>query len=264
VVLDDVPDRAGLVVEGAPSGDGERLGHRDLNALHVRAVQQRLDDRVREPDERQVRHRVQAQPVVDPVDSVLAEVGVHGGVQPLCAGQVMAERLLHHDPVAVGVAHGGDALRDAAEQGGRDLQIEQHPLGVADRIRHRLIRRRIREVAVHVAEQAEHAGRGGGAGVHRVQLQRGDGVVPELPQAPARFSPHRSPARPAPRARRGPPAPGRSPASPDRRWHRRSPARRHRPPFMPPLRLPVTSRRHPAQAGHGIFAGSVRVTWGGR
>jgi hypothetical protein len=81
VVLEHVPDGAGLVVEPAAVRDVELLRHRDLDVVHVGAVEQRLDDRVGEPGEQDVLHRVEGQPVVDPEDRLFREVLVHGVVE---------------------------------------------------------------------------------------------------------------------------------------------------------------------------------------
>jgi hypothetical protein len=185
VVLDHVPDGAGLVVEAAPVRDVERLGHRDLDALHAGPVQQRLDGRVREPDEHEAVDRFQAKPVVDAVDGVLGEVGLHGGVQLLGAGQVVTERLLDHDPAVFRAAGLGDALGDAAEQRWWHLEVEEYFLGLAYLVRHGLVRRRVAEVAVDVAQQLQELDRGRAVRVDLVQLQRRGGVVAELVQAPA-------------------------------------------------------------------------------
>ncbi len=89
VVLDHVPDGPGPVVEPAAVGDVERLGHRDLDALHVGPVEQRLDHRVGEPDEQHVLHGIKGQPVVDPEDRFFREVLVHGVVELPRTGQVV-------------------------------------------------------------------------------------------------------------------------------------------------------------------------------
>ena len=184
VVLQHVADRAGPVVEPAPVGDVERLGHGDLDVVHVGPVQQRLDHRVGEPDEQHVLHRVEGQPVIDPEDRLLTEVPVHRVVQLQRAGQVDPERLLHHHPRALGAAGRGDALRDPAEQLGRHLHVEQHPLPGPDLIGHRLVGGVVAEIPVDVAEQAEHLDRRRVVRVHLVELERGDRVVTELLQAP--------------------------------------------------------------------------------
>ena len=46
VVLDDVADGAGLVVEGTAALDAEVFGHGDLDALDVVAVPERLEEGV--------------------------------------------------------------------------------------------------------------------------------------------------------------------------------------------------------------------------
>ena len=185
MVLDHVPDGAGPVVEPAAVGDVERLGHRDLDALHVGPVEHRLDHRVGEPDEQHVLHRVEGQPVVDPEDRVFAEVLVHGLVELPRAGQVGTERLLHHDPGVLGPAGRGDSLRDPAEQRGRHFQVEQDLRAGADFVRHRLVGGVVVEVPVNVAQQPEHLLGGRRLGVHVVEPQRGLRIGAELLQPPA-------------------------------------------------------------------------------
>jgi hypothetical protein len=155
VVLHDVPDGAGTVVEAAPIGDVEGLRHRDLDTAHVRAVEDRLEDAVGEPGEQHVLDRVEAEPVVDAVDRVLREDGVHGGVQLARARQVGAERLLDHDPGVGGQVGPGEALGDHAEQRRRDLQVEQRR-AAGQQDRERRVRRVVGEVAVDVLQQIEH------------------------------------------------------------------------------------------------------------
>ena len=84
-----------------------------------------------------------------------------------------------------GPAGRGDALGDPAEQLGRHLHVEQHLLAGADLIGHGLVGGVVAEVPVDVAEQAEHLDRRRVGRVHVVELERGDGVVAELLQAPA-------------------------------------------------------------------------------
>ena len=186
VVLQHVPDGAGPVVEPAAVGDVERLGHGDLDVVDVVAVQQRLDDRVGEPGEQHVLHRVEGQPVVDPEDGLLREVLVHGVVELLRAGQVGAERLLHHDPGAAGP---GPRWRSPAairpNSCGRHFQVVQDPLAGADLIGHGLVGGVVAQVAVHVPQQAEHLDRRRVGRVHLVELERRGRVVAELLQAPA-------------------------------------------------------------------------------
>ena len=180
MVLQHVPDGAGPVVEPAAVRDIERLGHGDLDVVHVGPVQQRLDHRVGEPDEQHVLHRVEGQPVVDPEDRLLREVLVHGVVELPRAGQVDAERLLHHHPRVLRAPGRSYSLRDPPEQLGRHLHVVQDPLARADLIRHGLVGGVVAEIPVHVAQQPEHLLRRRAVRVHVVEFQRGGGVVAEL------------------------------------------------------------------------------------
>ena len=184
VVLQHVPDGTGPVVEPAAVRDVERLGHGDLDVLHVGPVEQRLDHRVGEADEQHVLQRVEGQPVVDPEDGLFREVLVHGVVELPRAGQVDAERLLHHHPRVLRAACAGDSLRDPPEQLGRHLHVVQDFLARTDLIRHGLVGGLVAEIPVHVAQQPEHLRRRGAVRVHVVELQRCGGVVAELLQPP--------------------------------------------------------------------------------
>src|SRR5215831_5305101 len=137
VILEHVADGARPVIEPAPVGYVELLGHGDLDAVHVGAIQQRLQDRVREAGEQQVLHGVEAEPVIDPVNRRLRVILLHQLVQLLRAGEVAAEWLFHHDPGIGGPASLGDALRDTPEQRRRHLHVEQDVLPLTDSVRHR-------------------------------------------------------------------------------------------------------------------------------
>ncbi|MEK6439156.1 hypothetical protein WBK50_09100 [Pseudonocardia sp. T1-2H] len=171
VVLHHVADRSGAVVEPAAVGHVERLGHGDLDAGDVGAVEEGLEDGVGEAGDQHVVERVQPEPVVDPVDPVLGEEPLHRVVQLLRAGQVGPEGLLHHHAGAVGASDLGDALSDAPEQDRRDLQVEQRPGPATDLVRHRRVGGRVVEVAVDIAQQPEHRPGGGAVRVHAVELE---------------------------------------------------------------------------------------------
>ena len=68
MVLENVADRAGLLVEGSAVLDADRLGHRDLHVVHVAAVPERLEDAVPEAEDQQVADRLLPEVVVDAVD----------------------------------------------------------------------------------------------------------------------------------------------------------------------------------------------------
>ena len=187
MILDHVIDGSGPVVEPAAVRNVERLGHRDLDALHVGPVEQGLDHRVGEADEEHVLHGIKGQPVIDPEDCLFREVRVHRGVELLRAGDIVAERLLHHDPGILGAPRRRDAVGYPAEQRRRHLQVVQHPAAGADGVRHRHVGGIVVEIPVHVAQQAEHLPRGRAVRVHVVKPQRGCRIVAELGQPPSAF-----------------------------------------------------------------------------
>jgi hypothetical protein len=98
VVLEDVADGSGGLVEVAPVLDPERLRHRHLDVVDEVVVPDRLEDPVGEAEGDDVLDALLAQVVVDPEDVALGE---HVGDQVLelaGRGQVVAEGLLHHHP----------------------------------------------------------------------------------------------------------------------------------------------------------------------
>ena len=74
VVDDDVAERADRVVEVAAILDAEALGHRDLHALDVVPVPDRLEHRVREAQEEELLEAHLPEEVVDAVDLRLVDV----------------------------------------------------------------------------------------------------------------------------------------------------------------------------------------------
>ena len=123
MVLDDIADRARPVVERAPVGDVERLGHVHLDTRDVVAVPERLLERVGEPEVEQVLDRLLAQVVVDPEDPGLGEDLVNGCVQGDRAPEIAPERLLEDDPRAGGAARGRQVRHHLAEERRRDRQV---------------------------------------------------------------------------------------------------------------------------------------------
>ena len=73
VVLHDVAQRAGLVVELAAALDADRLGHGDLHRVDVAAVPDRLEEAISEAEDRQVLDRLLAQVMIDPINLVRAK-----------------------------------------------------------------------------------------------------------------------------------------------------------------------------------------------
>ena len=79
VVLDQVAQRAGLVVVAGAGADADVLGGGDLHVVDVVAVPQRLEHAVGEAERHHVLHRLLAQVVVDAEDLGLLEHAAPGG-----------------------------------------------------------------------------------------------------------------------------------------------------------------------------------------
>ncbi len=94
VVLHDVAQRAGGLVERPAAFDADGFGRRDLHVVDVVAIPDVLEDAVREAEDEDVLHRLLAQVVIDAEDLVFVEDLVDVIVQRAGAGQVVAEGLL--------------------------------------------------------------------------------------------------------------------------------------------------------------------------
>ena len=81
MVLEDVADRAGLLVEAGAPLDPDRLRHGDLDVVDELTVPDRLEDAVGEAESGDVLHGLLAEVVVDPEDLLLLEVAVELLVQ---------------------------------------------------------------------------------------------------------------------------------------------------------------------------------------
>ncbi len=98
VVLDDVPQGTGRLVEPASMLDTEALGHGHLHLLDIPSVPDRLEDGIGKAKGQDVLNGLLAHVVVDPEDLALVEGGVHLLVQGDGAVEVAAVGLLHHHP----------------------------------------------------------------------------------------------------------------------------------------------------------------------
>ena len=137
VVLQHVAGGAGGVVEAGPGADADVLGHGDLHRVDVLGVPHRLEQGVGEAQRQDVLDRLLAQVVVDAEDVLRGEHVVDQVVELLGRGQVVAERLLHHDPppaaglVVVGHAGALQLLEHGRERRRRDGQVERGVAGDA-------------------------------------------------------------------------------------------------------------------------------------
>src|SRR5690606_4299417 len=93
--------RAGAIEVSRAAADSEGFRERHLHVVDVVAIPERLDDSIRETKDEQVLHGILAEEVIDAIDLLLAEVTVQLFVEPLRALEIVAERLLDHDAIAV-------------------------------------------------------------------------------------------------------------------------------------------------------------------
>src|SRR5262249_42902290 len=94
MVLEDVADRAGLLVVLRTAFDPDRLGNRDLHVVDELTVPDRLEDSVCKPQRQHVLHGLLAEGVIDAEELALVEVLLVHGVQLARRREVVAERLL--------------------------------------------------------------------------------------------------------------------------------------------------------------------------
>jgi len=76
VVLDNVPDNPGLLVEGAPALDPEVFSDRDLDMIDMTAVPEIFKDTVRKTEEDNILNRLFAEIVIEPIDLVSSNASV--------------------------------------------------------------------------------------------------------------------------------------------------------------------------------------------
>ncbi len=129
VVLDDVAQRAGLLVERAAAFDAEGFGHGDLHIVNVVAVPDRLEDAVGEAEDEEILHSLLAEVVIDAEDLALLEDGVDLMVELAGRIEIVAEGLLDDDGDAAffWLRHilRAEILNDAGEELGRGGEIEE-------------------------------------------------------------------------------------------------------------------------------------------
>src|SRR5438445_5616136 len=184
-VRDDVADRACLLVEAAATLDAEAFRHRDLHALDVVAVPDRLEEGVREAEDEEVLDRLLPEVVVDAEDARLVEDLVQRLVEGLRRGEIPAERLLDDDARVAGAARSPEPPDHRLEQARRDGEIVERALRRAELSAERLERGRIAVVAAHVAKPLAES-RKCGLVEPSVPLDTLPGAPPELLERPLR------------------------------------------------------------------------------
>src|SRR6185503_19176622 len=157
MVLHDVAHAAGLVVEPAAALDAEALRHRDLHALDVLPIPQRLEERVGEAEEEQVLDGVLAQIVIDVEHAGFVEAAMHGRVQSARRGQILTERLLDHDASTGRAPRLAELIDDGLEEARRDGQVVRRVTRVPQLLAQALEGPRIGVIAVDVVQHADQA-----------------------------------------------------------------------------------------------------------
>ena len=130
VVGHHVAQRAGLLVELAAALDADGLRRRDLDMVDVLAIPQRLEQAVGEAQRHDVLDRFLAEEMVDPIDLMLLQRLQDLGIERLGRRQIVAERLLDHDPAPLAVvfrhqARGAEPGDRHAEEAIGDGEIEE-------------------------------------------------------------------------------------------------------------------------------------------
>ena len=115
---------AGLIVESASALHAEIFRHRDLHALDMVAIPERLQKRVGEPEEQHVADGLLAQVMVDAKYRLTRRnVPSRIAIQLARRGQVGPERLFHDDAGAFRAIRFAELLYDQPEQRRRDSEI---------------------------------------------------------------------------------------------------------------------------------------------
>ena len=155
VVLDHVAQAAGGFVKRAAILHAEILGQGDLDAGHVVAVPDRLQERIGEAEIEDIHDRLLPEEVIDAEDRVFRKHRPRDAVEFPRRGQVAAERLFDDDAGMLGQACGAKPRDHRREERGRDGQVMRRAPGAAQRLFD--LRERVRVVVVpaHVAEQGQ-------------------------------------------------------------------------------------------------------------
>ena len=129
MVLDDVADGAGLVVEGSAALDAEVFGHGDLDALDVVAVPEGFEEGVGEAEGDHVVDGAFGEVVIDAEDGGLGEGGEEDAVELLGGSEIVAEGLFDDHARAFGGAGFDELLDYFFEERRRDGEVVGGVLG---------------------------------------------------------------------------------------------------------------------------------------
>src|SRR5262249_27787222 len=144
MILNDIAEGACPIVENSPALNAEIFSHRDLYAVDVIAIPERLQKRVREAKDQQVIHRSLSEVVIDAKDTCLIKSAEQNLVQCPCGFKVISERLLDDHAGPFGAARFCELSHHRSELNRRDRQIVRRPPAPAAQfLAERLERRRV-------------------------------------------------------------------------------------------------------------------------
>jgi hypothetical protein len=127
MVLHHVPQRSGTFIVAPAVLDAEVLGHGDRDVVDVSSIPDRLEHGIREPERQHVLHGLLAEEVVDAENLSFQELLRQRAVDFAERREVVAQRLLHHDPAVLPVLSEtrlGQPAGNGAEERGRRRQVE--------------------------------------------------------------------------------------------------------------------------------------------
>ena len=97
--LNHVADRARLIVERGALSNRNRLCRRDLHVVDVLLIPNRLEDRVREAQDKHRLHEFLAEIVIDAIDRLFFKCTAEAAIQTRGTHGIVAEWLLDNDPL---------------------------------------------------------------------------------------------------------------------------------------------------------------------
>src|SRR5690348_13831103 len=97
MVLNDIPDGAGLIIKGAAALNAEILRHRDLNTFDVVAVPERFEKGIGEPEVEHILNRSLPEVMINTEYRLFGKSAGQSPVQFLSRGKVSSEWLFDDD-----------------------------------------------------------------------------------------------------------------------------------------------------------------------
>src|SRR5882724_469378 len=162
MVLNNVADGSGLIVETASTLDAEVLGHGNLHTLDISAVPKRLDKSVGETERQHVVDRALAQVVIDAKDVDFVEDAEQNFVQFLGRCEIVPEGFFDNDATTFATIRFRQVLHHGFEQDRRDGEVVCRALRALQFVAERGEGSWVLIVAVDVAEQVHQFVKGGG------------------------------------------------------------------------------------------------------